>query len=88
MTTISTYNKSEIMKSAWETFKNYEGLLNFSECLKAAWANAKKTAQSFARKAASLTTTKEAPSRIDLIVGKTKYYCGNENSGMSIVTIK
>lgn len=35
------YNKSEIMKSAWETFKNYNGEVSFSDCLKMEWKQSK-----------------------------------------------
>lgn len=37
------YNKSEIMKKAWELFKTDDGIkVSFSECLKIAWKKAKK----------------------------------------------
>nr|DAR03199.1 MAG TPA: hypothetical protein [Caudoviricetes sp.] len=40
------YNKSEIMKSAWNLFKMFQKWadpLSFSECLRRAWDNAKRT---------------------------------------------
>lgn len=40
------YNKSEIMKSAWNLFKMFQkwaAPLSFSECLRRAWDNAKRT---------------------------------------------
>lgn len=38
------YNKSEIMKKAWELFKADAGIkVSFSECLKIAWKKAKKS---------------------------------------------
>lgn len=37
------YNKSEIMKKAWELFKTDDGIkVSFSQCLKLAWKQAKK----------------------------------------------
>lgn len=39
------YNKSEIMKKAWELFKMNTGIrISFSDCLKSAWKKAKKSA--------------------------------------------
>ena len=35
------YNKSKIMKRAWNLFKGNAKMNNFSECLKKAWAEAK-----------------------------------------------
>lgn len=40
MKTNSKYNRSEIMKEAWNMFKEY-GNLSFSECLKWSWNIAK-----------------------------------------------
>lgn len=40
------YNKSEIMKNAWNLFKMFQKWadpLSFSECLRRAWDNAKRT---------------------------------------------
>lgn len=45
---MKTYNKSEIMKAAWNLFrmsKRWINSLNFSECLRRAWASAKKSAE-------------------------------------------
>lgn len=44
------YNRSEIMKSAWNLFKMFcksieKYRLSFSECLRRAWAEAKRTAR-------------------------------------------
>lgn len=37
------YNKSEIMKKAWELFKTDDGIkVSFSQCLKLAWKQTKK----------------------------------------------
>lgn len=44
------YNKSEIMKSAWalyRKFQKYVGQLSFGECLRRAWAEAKRNARVF-----------------------------------------
>lgn len=83
MTTTSKYNRSEIMKAAWETYKSYEGLLPFANCLKAAWDITKSHARLLAPK-----TRPVVSGNIRLTVGETRYYCGNENSGMRIATIK
>ena len=38
------YNKSEIMKKAWELFKAADGItVSFADCLKIAWKKAKKS---------------------------------------------
>lgn len=47
-----TYNKSEIMKAAWNLYKTAQkwvSKLSFSECLRRAWANAKKVAANSAK---------------------------------------
>ena len=39
------YNRSEIMKEAWNTYRKFQtwvGKLSFGECLRRAWAKAKK----------------------------------------------
>ena len=44
------YNKSEIMKAAWNLYRTAQkwvDKLSFSECLRRAWANAKKAARVF-----------------------------------------
>ncbi|MCC8186638.1 MAG: hypothetical protein LIP08_03770 [Bacteroides sp.] len=37
----ATFNKSEIMRSAWSNFKRSNGTKTFAECLKSAWMFAK-----------------------------------------------
>lgn len=44
------YNKSEIMKAAWNLYRTAQkwvDKLSFGECLRRAWANAKKAARVF-----------------------------------------
>lgn len=41
MAKMKKYNKSKIMKRAWNLFKGNTKMNNFSECLKKAWAEAK-----------------------------------------------
>lgn len=44
------YNLSEIMKHAWELFRDSSIKLSFAECLKASWKQAKKTADKEVKK--------------------------------------
>lgn len=44
------YNLSEIMKHAWELFKDDSIKLSFSECLRASWKQAKKVAAKAVKK--------------------------------------
>jgi PBP1b-binding outer membrane lipoprotein LpoB len=41
MTTTSKYNKSEIMKEAWEMFNTSSDMFSFGECLRMTWELAK-----------------------------------------------
>lgn len=84
MTTTNTFNKKEIMIEAWVIYKNHEGLLPFSNCLKAAWHYAKSLVKALQPKRRPVV---DATSPISMTVGQTRYYCGNENSGMRTVTV-
>lgn len=45
------YNLSQIMKKAWETYRKFQSFatkLSFSECLRRAWAEAKKAVETVA----------------------------------------
>lgn len=79
----SKYDINKIRREAGRIYKEHEGLLSFSNCLKAAWTIEKKHIALLAPKSKPVVC-----GSINLTVGKTKYYCGDENSGMRIRTIK
>lgn len=59
------YNLSQIMKKAWETYRKFQSFatkLSFSECLRRAWAEAKKAVETVA--VVTLDTIKAAAHKL------------------------
>jgi hypothetical protein len=84
------YNLSEIMKSAWNTyrkFKNFVSPLSFAECLRRAWAAAKAATVKVTE--ITLATVKAAASKL---ISSGEYesisYREWSNYGMSRIYIK